>query len=208
MKIRLFFLILVISLVSCNSRNSTIKKRTETKIFGDSLKIVYTYSGDTIFQKRTDLKGKANNGIDETYDVISIWTTKKLDTLDCDKKIKITKNNLEYTFCLNSVLKQTQNQLDKRTEIKWSKDSIVSFKKDLVLFRKGEISNVSSNNYYMLYHFVKNLEVAIFDQSTQTNVSEIRMENYTTNFSGGNIYYLINKKQDTVAKYNLSDWMK
>ena len=208
MKTRLFFLILVTSLVSCNSRNSTIKKRTETKIFGDSLKIVYTYSGDTIFQKRTDLKGKANNGINETYDVISIWTTKKLDTLDCDKKIKITKNNLEYTFCLNSVLKQTQNQLDKRTEIKWSKDSIVSFKKDLVLFRKGEISNVSSNNYYMLYHFVKNLEVAIFDQSTQTNVSEIRMENYTTNFSGGNIYYLINKKQDTVVKYNLSDWMK
>lgn len=208
MKIRLFFLILVISLVSCNSRNSTIKKRTETKIFGDSLKIVYTYSGDTIFQKRTDLKGKANNGIDETYDVISIWTTKKLDSLDCDKKIKITKNNLEYTFCLNSVLKQTQNQLDKRTEIKWSKDSIVSFKKELVLFRKGKISNVSSNNYYMLYHFVKNLEVAIFDQSTQTNVSEIRMENYITNFSGGNIYYLINKKQDTVAKYNLSDWMK
>ena len=208
MKTRLFFLILVTSLVSCNSRNSTIKKRTETKIFGDSLKIVYTYSGDTIFQKRTDLKGKANNGIDETYDVISIWTTKKLDTLDCDKKIKITKNNLEYTFCLNSVLKQTQNQLDNRTEIKWSKDSIVSFKKDLVLFRKGEISNVSSNNYYMLYHFVKNLEVAIFDQSTQTNVSEIRMENYTTNFSGGNIYYLINKKQDTVVRYNLSDWMK
>ena len=208
MKIRLFFLILVISLVSCNSRNSTIKKRTDTKIFGDSLKIVYTYSGDTIFQKRTDLKGKANNGIDETYDVISIWTTKKLDTLDCDKKIKITKNNLEYTFCLNSVLKQTQNQLNNRTEIKWSKDSIVSFKKELILFRKGEISNVSSNNYYMLYHFVKNLEVAIFDQSTQTNVSEIRMENYTTNFSGGNIYYLINKKQDTVAKYNLSDWMK
>jgi len=194
--------------VSCNSRNSTIKKRTETKFFGDSLKIVYTYSGDTIFQKRTYLKGKANNGIDETYDVISIWTTKKLDTLDCDKKIKITKNNLEYTFCLNSVLKQTQNQLNNRTEIKWSKDSIVSFKKELILFRKGEISNVSSNNYYMLYHFVKNLEVAIFDQSTQTNVSEIRMENYTTNFSGGNIYYLINKKQDTVAKYNLSDWMK
>ena len=60
----------------------------------------------------------------------------------------------------------------------------------------------------MIYNFVRNIDFIIFDQNSQTKVSKIRMENYETRFSGGHIYYLINKEQDTVAKYNLSDWMK
>jgi uncharacterized lipoprotein YehR (DUF1307 family) len=58
---------LTVILISCQSKMTSEKNiefvfpnkkyGTETKIFGDSLKIIYEYKGDTVLQKRIDLKG-------------------------------------------------------------------------------------------------------------------------------------------------------
>jgi hypothetical protein len=208
MKFYILPIIILLSFFSCKTKNEEIVRRTETKLFGDSLKIDYTYIGDTVFQKRTDLKGKGDDGLDNSFDVRSIWKTLKAADLNCDNKIKITKRQLDYIFCLDDLIANTQKQIKNRTEIKWNKDSILKFQMELLQIKNGQRDTVSSNNFFMIYHFIRDLGFIVFDQETQTNVNTIRTENYETNFSGGHIYYLINKEQDTVAKYNLSDWMK
>ena len=208
MKFYLLSFIILFSLFSCKTKNEEIVRRTETKLFGDSLKIEYTYIGDTVFQKRTDLKGNGHDGLDNSFDVRSIWKTLKAADLNCDNKIKISKRQLDYIFCLDDLITNTQKQIKNRTEIKWNNDSILKFQMELLQIKKGERDTVSGNNFFMIYHFIRNLDFIVFDQNSQTKVSKIRMENYETRFSGGHIYYLINKEKDTVAKYNLSDWMK
>ncbi len=208
MKIKfLFIIILIIIFNSCNKRTEIVK-RTETKLFGDSLKIDYTIIGDTIYQKRTDLKGTKNDGFDDSYDVKSVWKTLKTSELNCAKKIKISKKQLDYIFCLDDILKLTKKQLNNRTEIKWNEKNIQNLYSELQQIKNAELDTISSTNYYMIYYFVRNAKVFIYDQNTKSNISNIRVEKYETTFSGGHIYYLINKKTDTIAKYNLNDWIK
>ena len=207
MKHFLIFL-LIFSLFGCKSKNEGLVRRTETKLFGDSLKIEYTYIGDTIYQRRIDLKGKKDDGFDNSFDVRSVWKTLKSTDLDCDEKVKIKKRQLDYIFCLDDLIEQTQKQLKNRTEIKWDNNSMLKFQMELLQIKKGTLDTVSSNNFFMIYHFIRNVDFIIFDQVSNTKVKTIRMENYETKFAGGHIYYLINKDQDTIASYNLSDWAK
>lgn len=202
MKHYFILLIILISFFGCNSKNSATQKRTEIKHFGDSLKIEYVYSEDTVFQNRTYSKGDKVTH----FKVKSIWSTLLSENLDCERKIKFVKNNINYTFCFKDVLSQTKKQLKNQTEPKWHIDDVGFLKEELTLIQKGEMDTVSNTNYYMLYHFIKNLDFVIFDQKSQSNIEKIRMENYQSDFSGGHIYYLINKKQDTIAKYNFQDW--
>jgi len=198
----------LLGFISCKTKNNELVKRTETKLFGDSLKIEYTFIGDTIYQKRTDLKGKSDDGFDNSFDVKSVWKTKNTSYLECDQKIKFTKRDLDYIFCLDDVLAQTQKQLNNRTEVKWIKDSILSFQKKLLKIDNAEKDSISNPNFFMIFNFVRNLDCIIYDNHSKTKVQKIRIENYETKFAGGHIYYLINKNNDTLAKYNLSDWMK
>ena len=200
--------ILIFSLFSCKSKNEKLVRRTETKLFGDSLKIDYTYIGDTIYQKRTDLKGKKDDGFDNSFEVKSVWSTKETSDLNCEQKVKISNRYIDYIFCLDDVLKQTQKELNNRTEIKWSKDSILKLQKELLQIERAERDTLSSDNFFMIYNFVRNLDFIIFDQVSNSKVQKVRIENYKTKFAGGHIYYLINKQQDTLASYNLLDWSK
>ena len=138
----------------------------------------------------------------------SVWSTKETSDLNCEQKIKISNRYIDYIFCLDDVLKQTQKELNNRTEIKWSKDSILKLQKELLQIERAERDTLSSNNFFMIYNFVRNLDFIIFDQVSNSKVQKVRIENYKTKFAGGHIYYLINKKQDTLASYNLLDWSK
>lgn len=202
------FLAIILLATSCKENNNLTKKTSKTKFFGDSLKIVYTYSGDTVFQKRTYFNNNIPNKPATHFNVKSIWTTIEPFKLDCEHKIKFNKNMLDYTFCFKDVLSQTKKQFKKSTELKWHKEDIRFLKEELIAIQKGELDSVSVVNYYMLFHFVKNLDFVVFDNKTKQNVSKIRMEKYESNYSEGHIYYLINKNLDTVAKFNLNDWMK
>ena len=201
---RNIILIFFVFLFGCQSNTKTIKT-TKTKIFGDTLKIEYTYIGDTVYQKRTDLK-KKQGVFDNNFDVKSVWNTKTASFLNCEQKIKITKAQLDYIFCLDAVLEQSQKELVRKTELNWNKDSILFLQKELLKIEKGELDSVSSQNYFMIFNLIRNIPFTIYDQKTKTNVSKISIENYTTPFSGGHIYYLINKKHDTLAKYHFQDW--
>lgn len=206
MKLKFVFLLLLLLVISCNTTMNSPK--TETKYFGDTLKIVYTYIGDTIFQKRTDLKDHKNTNFSNNFDVKSVWSTKKSVVLNCDQKIKIYKDHFEYTFCLDDILNQTQKQLHNKNELHWSKDDVLQLQKELLDFENAQIDTIKNNNFYMIYHLIRNIKFNVLDIKSNTNVDKIRIENYQTTFSGGHIYYLINQKLDTLAKYHLQDWKK
>lgn len=71
----------ILILIGCHSKSKReliidkkpiVKEyRTETKFFGDSLKVISEYRGDTIIQERIDLKTSDNN-FDSSYTTISV----------------------------------------------------------------------------------------------------------------------------------------
>ncbi len=204
MILRVIFLLVVFS--SCSRLEN--KSNSNIKFFGDSLKIEYTYKGDTTYQKRTNLKWKKGSKRDKVYFVKSIWKTRVSNELICDKEIKISKNNIDYYFCLDDVLNRTQKQLKYKSSNIWQKDSILNFQKELLQIENGNLEEVTSKNFFMLFDFVQHVNFKIYDRPTNSIVSKIRIEHYETNFSNGNIYYLINQNNDTIAKYHLNKRIK
>ena len=198
MKIKLLFIGLTVVLVSCGRKKSVNK--TETKYFGDTLKIEYTYKGDTTYQKRTDLKSKK-----KILEITSVWKTLNASNLDCKEKIRISKDNINYSFCFDVVYDLTVKQMKNKTELKWSKDEIYAFYRELLEIQNKELKTISSSNYYMIYYFLRNGNFSIYDNFSETSVTKIRLENYKTNHSKGNIYYLINSENDTISSYNLNN---
>ena len=192
-------------LIGCK-HNNVFTDKPNTKIFGDTLLIEYTYKGDTIYQKRTNLKWKKGSKQDKSYFIKSIWSTRFSSKLNCNQKLIITKNNMDYSFCLDDILLQTQQQLKKEVSRSWQKDSILKLQKELIKIENGEIETITSKNFFMLFDFIKNIDFEIFDNPSNSKISKVRVEHYETNFSNGNIYYLINKKLDTIAKYNIQNW--
>lgn len=199
---RLLLLLIIFS--SCNRLGN--KSSSDIKIFGDSLKIEYTYKGDTIYQKRTNLKWKKGSKQSKSYFVKSIWATRTSSELNCDKKITISKSNINYTFCIDDVIQQTQKQLSNKKSNIWQKDSILKLQRELIDIENGKLETISTKNSFLLFDFVKNINFKIVDNPSNSNINKVRIERYETNFSKGNIYYLINNKSDTIAKYNLQDW--
>lgn len=196
-----FLLLFVVLVFSCRPNNSL--KKTETKFFGDSLKIEYTYIGDTVYQKRMDLKDKKDPN--NSFDVKSVWNTKKIEKLNCEKTIKISKEKILYIFCIDDVLDYTQKQL-KRKKLPIIKDSILKFQRKLLNIENGERDTIIVDNFHFIYDLVKSINCKIV--VSKEDVVTVRIESYETNFSGGNIYYLLNKKNDTIQKYHLQDWIK
>ena len=83
----------ILILIGCQSKSkreliidkkSIVKdNRTETKIFGDSLKVISEYRGDTIIQERINLKETSDNNFDSSYTTISVLSTRATSRLEC-----------------------------------------------------------------------------------------------------------------------------
>lgn len=204
MKYLLFFNLLL--LLSCTSRNKD--SNTTTKVYGDSLKIITTKKGDTVYQKRIDLKGIKDGEYDNSYDVTAIWQTQLSSELDCAKKITITRDSLEYAFCYENIIILTKQQLKNNTETNWRKKHVNLTHRELQQINVIEVDTLANRSLPMLYYFIRNAKFSIFDKKKKSKITRVRFEKYESPYSSGHIYYLINKEKDTVAKYHLRDWTK
>ena len=54
-----------------------VKDKKESRTYGDTLKIMYEYRGDTVIQNIIDLNGITDDNFDSSFTAISIWSTKK-----------------------------------------------------------------------------------------------------------------------------------
>ncbi len=218
MKKYLLFLLTIIG-IGCQSKDklenilvdTPIKKelyRTETKVFGDSLKVISEYRGDTVYQKRIDLKGRSDDNFDGSFNVMIVWSTRSASELNCDQILKTDQNNIEFNFCLNDVIKKIENDLITYSDNPWKIMDLERLKTELYDFKQGKLKKLDQLNYYLNFDLVKEIAFSAYDRETETNVEKVRVEKYETSFSGGRNYYLINKQNDTVASFAINEWMK
>ncbi len=182
--------------------------KSKTEVFGDSLKIIYEYSGDTIIQKRIDLKGVSVDGFNNSYTVRSVWSTRTATELNCDKKLTFNNDSIAFSFCIDDAIKYMEIKLNKSSNNSSQIDAYNKIKLNLIKIKNGDKKDFSLLSYRLSLHFLKDIDFSIIDNKTNTKVKEVRIENYETNFSGGKNYYLINKNNDIITHYNVNEWMK
>ena len=214
---KFFYTILILSLLGCQSKSkidlpSESKKtnsinREETKVFGDSLKIVYEYRGDTVIQTRIDLKGTSDDGFDDSFTIYSIWSTKNATKLNCEQKLTLVQDKIVFKFCLNDVLKKVEMDIENSKEKPWNLDGLNKIERELIQIKKGEIDRLSVKTYYFTFDLLRNINFSIYEIETKSNIEKVRIERYKTNFSGGRNYYLIDKKNDTIARFDVNEWI-
>ena len=115
-----------------------LSNRTETKLFGDSLKVIYKYSGDTIFEDHIDLKGTSDDNYDSSFSMTTVWSTREMDTINCSQKLFITQENMIFSYCLSDVMQRIENDIKNSGEESWNLDRLKKLEKELVQIEKGK----------------------------------------------------------------------
>jgi hypothetical protein len=186
-----------------------ITNKISSKTYGDTLKIEYEYRGDTVIQKRIDLKGTTDDNFDSSFTAISIWSTKKTSELLCDKKLKLTLDSIDYEFCYQDVLKQFDKDIDiaRAKEESWNAEGLLEMKTDIMNYQKGEVIDLDFFGNSYLMDLVRDINSNLYDNKTESRIEKISLEKYETNFSEGKNYYFLNKKNDTIAVYHRMEWM-
>jgi hypothetical protein len=213
-----FLILLILIIISCQSKTKSEKtvetvlpekkNRTETKVFGDSLKIVYEYKGDTVIQKRIDLKGTSDDNFDSSFNVISVWSTRMASELDCNQNFKLNQDDVEFNFCFNDIITKIENDIIKYSDKPWRIDRLKKLKKELLSIKNGKSEKLTQRtSYYLIFNLIREINFSAYDNKTKSNTEKIRIEKYETNFSGGRNYYLINKENDTIARFDVNEWI-
>lgn len=222
MKLLIRILILLI-FIGCKSQeenekvqNKTNKdeilNRTETKIYGDSLKIIYKYSGDTIFQDQIDLKGTSDDNYDSSLKITTIWSTRKMKELNCPKKLSLPQKNMIFDYCLSDVINKIEDDIKKSKEKPWNLNRLEKLKNELVQIDKGNRDSLSFKSFHLNFLLLKNVEFSAYDKKSKRKASKIRVGKYLTKFSSGNSsggthYYFLTKENDTIAEFRIREWI-
>jgi hypothetical protein len=207
------YIILTISLIGCqlktdkqpDEEDAVLKK--ETQIFGDTLKVVYEYHGDTVIQHRIDLKGITDDGFDNSFTVKSVWTTKNATDLTCSKKLKIKQDGVEFYFCLDMAIQKVTTDINTSDEPGLI-DRLTKSKTELINIENGKADSLSTETYYLTFDLMRTIDFSIVDNKTKSKVKKVMIEQYETDFSGGRNYYLIGDKKDTLARFDVNEWMR
>ena len=214
---KLIFIGLTITLFGCQSKINNNQQSTQiidtivridTVTYGDSLRIIYKYCGDTVIQNRIDLKGVKDDGFDNSFTVKSIWATKYPVALDCSKKISLSVDSIEFVFCFQDALKYTENKIKKSIEEPWISKGLKKIKQELIAINNNEIDSFSFNTYILVFSWLRNIDCSIYDYKTQSEIKKVRIENYETEFSGGYNFFFISTYNDTIAQFYVNEWIR
>jgi hypothetical protein len=211
------YIILLIALTGCqfkkdnnpqsnpNGENTILRK--ETQVFGDSLNVVYEYHGDTIIQNRIDLKGTNDDGFDDSFTVKSVWSTKYTTDLTCSKKLKIDQDGVEFHFCLDDVIQKVTTDII-TSDQDGLVDQLTKNKDELINIKNGKADSTLTETYYLTFDLLRTIDFSVVDNKTKSRIKKVRIEQYETDFSGGRNYYFIGDKKDTLARFDVNEWMR
>ncbi|WPY98926.1 hypothetical protein [Christiangramia sp. OXR-203] len=216
-------ILIVLIFIGCKSHEDDdkvqheIKKevksnRTETKLFADSLKVIYRYSGDTIFEDHIDLKGTSDDNYDSSFSMTSVWSTREMDTINCSQKLFITQENMIFSYCLSDVMQRIENDIKNSGEESWNLDRLKKLEKELVQIEKGKRDSLTFKSYHLNFLVLKELQFSAYDKVSKHKASKIKVGKYLIKFrsgnsSGGTHYYLLTKENDTIGEFQIREWI-
>jgi len=193
-------------------KTEAISNRTETKLFGDSLKVIYKYSGDTIFEDHIDLKGTSDDNYDSSLSMTTVWSTREMDKINCSQKLFITQENIIFSYCLSDVMQRIEDNIKNSGEESWNLDRLKKMEKELVEIEKGKRDSLTFKSYHLNFLVLKELQFSAYDKVSKHKASKIKVGKYlikfpTGNSSGGTHYYLITKENDTIGEFQIREWI-
>ncbi len=206
----------ILILLGCQSKTKkelitdVTKNRTETKIFGDSLKIVYEYRGDTIIQNRIDLKGTSDDNFDSSFTVVSVWTTRRTSDLKCSDEIILNIDGIDFKYCYADIFNKIDNDIKKakQDDEPWKVDGLIETWNKFLNYQRDGKEDLNEIKEYFLFALLREIDFSAYDNQTKTKVQKVRIEKYETNFSGGRNYYLMNISNDTITRFGRTEWMR
>ncbi|WP_373060506.1 hypothetical protein [Zunongwangia sp. H14] len=193
-------------------KDSKLETTTKTKVFSDSLKIIYKYKGDTVFQKRIDLKGTADDNYDSSLNMTTIWSTEELKKLNCKEKLYLNQKNIVFSYCIEDILKTIEDDLQNPETGSFKVEQLEKLKKEVSEMRKGTRDSLSIRSYHLNFRLLRNVRFSAYDKSTKAKADLIKIGKYNVEFSSGNHsggrhYYLITKEEDTLGEFIIRDWI-
>ncbi|WP_271394160.1 hypothetical protein, partial [Aequorivita sinensis] len=209
----------ILILIGCHSKSKReliidkkpiVKEyRTETKFFGDSLKVISEYRGDTIIQERIDLKTSDNN-FDSSYTTISVWSTRATSRLDCSDKITLTIDGIDFKFCYEDIFQKIDNTIKKAKEEDEPQkvDRLIETKNKFLNYKRNDQEDLSRIKEFFLFELLREIDFSAYDNQTKATVQKVRIVKYDTNFAGGRTYYLITKTNDTIARFDRTEYIR
>lgn len=190
-----------------SAHQNEIQKRT--KVFGDSLKIEYQYRGDTVIQKQIDLKGTSDDNFDSSFTIVSVWSTKTTSELNCNDEFKLTVDNVDFKYCYEDVFDKIEQDIIRAKEKKepWQVEGLKKTKEKLVNYKKGKEVDMGWIGRYYIFDLLREIDFDIYDNQKKSQIEKVRVEKYETDFSGGRNYYFLNKKNDTIVRFDVNEWI-
>lgn len=195
----------IVALIGCQPNSDTHTKTVQ--IFGDSLKVEYEYHGDTVIQNRIDLKGITDDGFDNSFTVTSIWSSRNPTYLDCRNRLKLREGNLYFTFCVDDVIKKVDNDIVHYNG-EGFEEELRKLRSELVKINQGTIDSLSTYTDYLTFDLLRSVDFSISTKDGRVRIKTVRIEEYETEFSGGRNYYIIGEKMDTVARFDVNEWIR
>jgi len=201
--ISIFISLLILSCRSkteIDSRQYIFRDSTWVETYGDSLRIEFKRKNDTVIQKRIDLKGTDGDGFDDSFNVISVWSRMVPLALDCDKKTKFIWDSLEFTFCTPRLINYIDSVSKKSPMIGMSY-------KDLRDSLMNKVNLFVEQREYLPFELMMHMRFELVDLRKHKPVLKMFVESYTTDFSGGRNFILMNK-MDTLETVHVMDWIR
>jgi hypothetical protein len=222
-KPNLIILLLIILFNSCDSaenielncissltykwRNGKVDSTMVDHIKADwsrNFKIEFFPKNDTLFAYGYDLSDLNENNRNNRLPPYLTSTIHMNSELNCSKKIIIHQNEIKYSFCYSDVI----DYLDKQIE-KSEKDVYYLIYLEIKENLLNQISEKESIFYcdYIIYDFLLNLPFNAYDKYKEIVVPKIVLSDYFSGWSGGSEYFLLNKRNDTIAYHGFQRWV-
>ncbi|WP_405200278.1 hypothetical protein [Christiangramia sp. LLG6405-1] len=193
-------------------KKEAISNRTDTKIFGDSLKVIYKYSGDTIFEDHIDLKGTSDDNYDSSFSITTVWSTREMDIINCSQMLSLPQKNIIFSYCLSDLKRRIEDDIENSGEESWNLDRLNKLKKELVQLEKGKRDSLTFKSHHLNFLVLKDLQFSACDKVSKRKASKMKVGKYLIKFSSGNSsggthYYLLTKENDTIGEFEIREWI-
>ena len=130
--------------------------------------------------------------------------TKWNSELNCSEKIIIHQNEIKYSFCSHDIIDFLDTQIEK------SKNDVYFIRylkqKENLLNKIKERESIFYCDY-LLYDLLMNIPYKAYDKYSKVEVSKIILSDYYSGWSGGSEYFLLNKRNDTIAYNGFQRWV-
>ena len=194
-KSKYLLLIIMISLLGCQTGNY-FPNVCKVEVFGDSLRIETECYGDSIIKHYIDLKGYYDDGFDNSFNATILRKEKPTPNFDCKDDFKFAFKEFDIRFCKEEL------------KLKMARESWTKNIADSIGVNSQIDSIVGINNNFILIGYIDQIDYQIIQRATKDTINTVLKGNYTTEFSGGIQYEIVNSKKDTIELFQRNSWMR